>query len=31
VPDLKLAVAIEDIEYTPLRRDVGIVKLPVTF
>jgi nitric oxide reductase len=31
VPNLKLATAIEDIEYTPLERDVGIVKLPVTF
>lgn len=31
VPDLKLATAIKDIEYTPLERDVGIVKLPVTF
>jgi nitric oxide reductase len=31
VPDLKLATAIKDIEYTPLERDVGVVKLPVTF
>jgi hypothetical protein len=31
VPNLKLATAIKDIEYTPLERDVGVVKLPVTF
>ncbi|KAK4040112.1 cytochrome P450 [Parachaetomium inaequale] len=31
VPDLKLATSIEEVEYTPLKRDVGIVKLPVTW
>ncbi|KAL2117673.1 hypothetical protein VTJ04DRAFT_7333 [Mycothermus thermophilus] len=31
LPNLKLATPIEDIEYTPRDRDVGIVKLPVTF
>ncbi|KAK3320329.1 cytochrome P450 [Cercophora scortea] len=31
LPDLKVAVPIEDLEYTPLYRDVGIVKLPVTW
>ncbi|KAH6623270.1 cytochrome P450 [Chaetomium tenue] len=30
-PGLKLDVPIKDIEYTPLQRDVGIVKLPVTW
>ncbi|GAB1317816.1 hypothetical protein MFIFM68171_08026 [Madurella fahalii] len=29
LPDLKLATSIADVEYTPLDRDVGIVKLPV--
>jgi nitric oxide reductase len=31
VPNLKLATPIDKIEYSPLERDVGIVKLPVTF
>ncbi|KAK3690222.1 cytochrome P450 [Podospora appendiculata] len=31
LPDLKVAVPIEELEYTPLYRDVGIVKLPVTW
>lgn len=31
LPDLKLAVPVEKINYTPLDRDVGIVDLPVTF
>ncbi|KAF4964748.1 hypothetical protein FSARC_7347 [Fusarium sarcochroum] len=30
-PDLKIAVPLEKVNYTPLRRDVGIVDLPVTF
>uniref|UniRef100_A0A0D2Y7T4 Cytochrome P450 55A1 n=1 Tax=Fusarium oxysporum (strain Fo5176) TaxID=660025 RepID=A0A0D2Y7T4_FUSOF len=30
-PDLKVAVPLEKINYTPLDRDVGIVDLPVTF
>ncbi|KAF5691804.1 cytochrome P450 monooxygenase 55A1 [Fusarium denticulatum] len=30
-PDLKVAVPLEKINYTPLNRDVGIVDLPVTF
>jgi len=31
VPNLKIATPISEIEYTPLERDVGIVKLPVTW
>jgi nitric oxide reductase len=31
VPNLKIAVPLADVEYTPLNRDVGIVRLPVTF
>ncbi|KAK3950613.1 cytochrome P450, partial [Pseudoneurospora amorphoporcata] len=31
LPDLKIAVPMDKIEYTPLDRDVGIVKLPVTW
>ncbi|KAK4652840.1 hypothetical protein QC762_512910 [Podospora pseudocomata] len=31
VPSLKLAKPIDEIEYTPLDRDVGIVKLPVSW
>ncbi len=31
LPDLKIATPIDQIEYTPLERDVGIVKLPVTW
>lgn len=31
LPGLKLAKGIEEIEYTPLERDVGVVKLPVTW
>ncbi|KAK3902508.1 cytochrome P450 [Staphylotrichum tortipilum] len=31
VPDLKIATPLADVEYTPLQRDVGIVRLPVTF
>ncbi|KAL2167877.1 hypothetical protein VTG60DRAFT_664 [Thermothelomyces hinnuleus] len=31
VPNLKLATSIEDIQYSPLHCDVGILKLPVTF
>ncbi|KAK1826626.1 cytochrome P450 55A2 [Podospora conica] len=31
LPDLKIAVPIEELECTPLDKDVGIVKLPVTF
>ncbi|KAF4498756.1 cytochrome P450 55A1 [Fusarium agapanthi] len=30
-PDLKVAVPLDKINYTPLNRDVGIVDLPVTF
>ncbi|KAG5770427.1 hypothetical protein H9Q73_013185 [Fusarium xylarioides] len=30
-PDLKVAVPLEKINYTPLNRDVGIVDLPITF
>lgn len=31
LPDLKIAVPIEELETTPLEKDVGIVNLPVTF
>ncbi|KAK4247548.1 cytochrome P450 [Corynascus novoguineensis] len=31
VPGLRLATSIADIEYTPPQRDVGIVRLPVTW
>jgi nitric oxide reductase len=31
LPNLKIAVPFDKIEYTPLTRDVGIVKLPVTW
>ncbi|KAK0724547.1 cytochrome P450 [Lasiosphaeris hirsuta] len=31
LPDLKVAVPIDQIEYSPLHKDVGIVKLPVTW
>ncbi|EFY88259.1 cytochrome P450 [Metarhizium acridum CQMa 102] len=31
LPNLKLAVPISDIKYTPLHKDVGIQELPVTF
>lgn len=31
LPDLKIAKPIDELEYTPLERDVGMVKLPVTF
>ena len=31
LPNLKIAVPMDKIEYTPLTRDVGIVKLPVTW
>ncbi|CCC13159.1 unnamed protein product [Sordaria macrospora k-hell] len=31
LPNLKIAVPMDKIEYTPLDRDVGIVKLPVTW
>jgi len=31
MPNLKLAVALEDIKYSPPTMDVGIVELPVTF
>ncbi|KAJ4407085.1 hypothetical protein N0V85_004416 [Neurospora sp. IMI 360204] len=31
LPDLKIAVPFDEIEYTPLDRDVGIVRLPVTW
>ncbi|KAK3391398.1 cytochrome P450 [Sordaria brevicollis] len=31
LPNLKIAVPFDKIEYTPLDRDVGIVKLPVTW
>jgi fungal nitric oxide reductase len=31
LPTLKIAVPIKDIEYSPLHRDVGIGKLPVTW
>ncbi|KAF4960178.1 hypothetical protein FGADI_1197 [Fusarium gaditjirri] len=30
-PELKVAVPLEKINYTPLNRDVGIVDLPITF
>ncbi|KAL2263207.1 hypothetical protein VTK26DRAFT_7781 [Humicola hyalothermophila] len=29
LPDLRIAIPLSEIEYTPLRRDVGIVSLPV--
>lgn len=31
LPNLKLATSIDKVEYSPLDRDVGVVKLPVTF
>ncbi|KAK3348680.1 cytochrome P450 55A2 [Lasiosphaeria hispida] len=31
LPNLKVAVPIDQIQYTPLHKDVGIVKLPVTW
>jgi nitric oxide reductase len=31
LPDLKPAVKVEDINYSPLQKDVGIVDLPVTY
>jgi nitric oxide reductase len=31
LPDLKIAVPIDQLEYTPLHVDVGVQKLPVTF
>jgi nitric oxide reductase len=31
LPDLKVAVPLEKVNYTPLSGDVGIVDLPVTF
>ncbi|KAK3997870.1 putative cytochrome P450 B-class [Cladorrhinum sp. PSN332] len=31
VPDLKLATTVDKLECTPLERDVGIIKLPVTW
>jgi nitric oxide reductase len=31
VPNVELATAISDIEYSPLHKDVGIAKLLVTF
>jgi len=31
LPDLKIAVPLDEIEYTPPTRDVGIVKLPVVW
>ena len=31
LPNLKLATPIDQVEYSPLHRDVGILKLPVTF
>jgi nitric oxide reductase len=31
LPNLKIAVPIEGLEYTPLVKDVGIVSLPVTW
>jgi len=31
VPDLKLAITLDKLECTPLERDVGIVRLPVTW
>lgn len=31
LPDLKIGVPIEELETTPLEKDVGIVNLPVTF
>lgn len=31
LPDMKIAVPIEELETTPLEKDVGINKLPVTF
>ena len=31
LPNLRLAVDIDQINYTPLRKDVGIADLPVTW
>ena len=31
LPNLKIAVPFEKINFTPLDRDVGVVDLPVTF
>ncbi|KAL8420745.1 hypothetical protein RB594_003519 [Gaeumannomyces avenae] len=31
LPDLKIALPIDELEYTPLVRDVGVVSLPVTW
>jgi nitric oxide reductase len=31
LPDLKIAVPIEELDTTPLEKDVGIQTLPVTF
>jgi nitric oxide reductase len=31
LPNLKLAVPVEKVKYTPLDKDVGVVELPVTF
>ncbi|WZH45500.1 P450nor complexed with 3 Pyridinealdehyde adenine dinucleotide [Fusarium acuminatum] len=31
LPNLKITVSFEDVNYTPLNRDVGVVDLPVTF
>jgi len=31
LPDLKLAVPMSEIKYSPLEKDVGITELPVTF
>ncbi|KAL2873033.1 hypothetical protein SGCOL_011832 [Colletotrichum sp. CLE4] len=31
LPSLRIAVPISDIDYTPLNKDVGVVKLPVTW
>lgn len=31
LPDLRLAVPMSEIKYTPLEKDVGVVELPVVF
>ncbi|KAF0319642.1 cytochrome p450 55a3 [Colletotrichum asianum] len=31
LPNLKIAVSISELEFTPLHKDVGVVKLPVTW
>jgi nitric oxide reductase len=31
LPGLKVAVPLDEVEYSPLHKDVGIAKLPVTW